>query len=252
MILTEAPVLVDLQGVSRVYPMGATECVALHGVDIGIESGEFVSIMGPSGSGKSTLMHLIGCLDRPTAGSYRLDGIEVRSLDDRARSRLRNRKVGFVFQSFNLIPEYDVLENVELPLVYGGVVRQERRARAEALLEAVGLTARRQHRPNELSGGERQRVAVARALVHEPQLLLADEPTGNLDSRTGQEIMKLFHELHARGTTVIIVTHDANVARWSQRTIEVRDGRIAGDSKTAGDPPASTAEAIPRSWRQED
>jgi len=232
-------VLVDLQGVSRVYPMGATECVALHAVDIGIQSGEFVSIMGPSGSGKSTLMHLIGCLDRPTAGSYRLDGIEVRSLDDRARSQLRNRKVGFVFQSFNLIPEYDVLENVELPLVYGGVARQERRARAEALLEAVGLSARRQHRPNELSGGERQRVAVARALVHEPPLLLADEPTGNLDSRTGHEIMKLFHDLHARGTTVIIVTHDANVALWSKRTIEVRDGRIADDSGT----PAAVANA---------
>jgi putative ABC transport system ATP-binding protein len=234
--------------------MGATECVALHAVDIGIQSGEFVSIMGPSGSGKSTLMHLIGCLDRPTAGSYRLDGIEVRSLDDRARSQLRNRKVGFVFQSFNLIPEYDVLENVELPLVYGGVARQERRARAEALLEAVGLSARRQHRPNELSGGERQRVAVARALVHEPPLLLADEPTGNLDSRTGQEIMKLFHDLHARGTTVIIVTHDANVALWSQRTIEVRDGRIAGDSGT----PAAVANAEAtagvepgRVWREE-
>ncbi len=245
--------LVDLQGVSRVYPMGGTECVALRAVDIEIQGGEFVSIMGPSGSGKSTLMHLIGCLDRPTSGSYRLDGVEVQSLDDRARSRLRNRKVGFVFQSFNLIPEYDVLENVELPLVYGGVARQERRARAEALLEAVGLTARRQHRPNELSGGERQRVAVARALVHEPPLLLADEPTGNLDSRTGQEIMKLFYDLFARGTTVVIVTHDANVARWSQRTIEVRDGRIAGDSKLAGGATVAIVGAEPgRAWREEE
>jgi putative ABC transport system ATP-binding protein len=209
--------------------------------------------MGPSGSGKSTLMHILGCLDRPTQGRYLLDGVEVQSLDDRERSQLRNRKVGFVFQSFNLIPELNVLENTELPLVYAGIERDERQARAEEVLEAVGLSARLRHLPNELSGGERQRVAVARALVNNPPLLLADEPTGNLDSVTGKGILKLFGELHKRNTTAVLVTHDAEVARWSERVVSMRDGRIETDAPSNGRrrgsrrrPKSTTSE-----WREE-
>ncbi len=221
--------LVDARGLSRVYPMGSNHCVALQQVDLQIQAGEFVAIMGPSGSGKSTLMHLLGCLDRPTTGRYLLDGVEVQDLDDLERSRLRNRKIGFVFQSFHLIPELDVLENVELPLVYAGVPAGERRARALALLGTVGLEHRTGHRPNEMSGGELQRVAIARALANEPPLLLADEPTGNLDSANGKSILRLFSELHQRGTTVVLVTHDAQVAEWTQRVVRVHDGRIASD-----------------------
>ena len=221
--------LVDARGLSRVYPMGSNDCVALQQVDLQIEAGEFVAIMGPSGSGKSTLMHLLGCLDRPTTGRYLLDGVEVQDLDDLERSQLRNRKIGFVFQSFHLLTDLDVLENVELPLVYAGVPAGERRARALALLGTVGLEHRTGHRPNEMSGGELQRVAIARALANEPPLLLADEPTGNLDSANGESILRLFSELHKRGTTVVLVTHDAQVAQWTQRVVRVHDGRIASD-----------------------
>jgi putative ABC transport system ATP-binding protein len=239
--------LVDALGLRRVYPMGASECVALHGVDLQIAPGEFVAIMGPSGSGKSTLMHLLGCLDRPTSGRYRLDGVEVHELDDRSRSRLRNRKVGFVFQSFNLIPELDVQENVELPLVYAGVPAAARAERAAALLDAVGLALRCRHRPHELSGGELQRAAIARALVHEPPLLLADEPTGNLDTETGAGILRLFASLHERGTTIVLVTHDPEVARGAQRVVLVRDGRIAADAPNGDGRQPPT----PATWHEE-
>ena len=239
--------VIDAQGLRRVYPMGQTECVALQTVDLQIAAGELVAIMGPSGSGKSTLMHILGCLDRPTTGRYLLDGVEVQTLDDRERSRLRNHKVGFVFQNFNLIPELNVVENTELPLVYAGVERDERRARAVDVLEAVGLGERLHHVPNELSGGERQRVAVARALVNHPPLLLADEPTGNLDSTTGRAILELFANLHKRNTTAVIVTHDPEVARWSQRVVHMRDGRIESDA-----PSRRRRASTPRrgEWRQ--
>ena len=248
--------VIDAQGLSRVYAMGQTACVALQTVDLQIAAGELVAIMGPSGSGKSTLMHILGCLDRPTTGRYLLDGVEVQTLDDQERSRLRNHKVGFVFQNFNLIPELNVLENVELPLVYAGVQRDERRARGVELLEAVGLSARLQHLPNELSGGERQRVAVARALVLDPPLLLADEPTGNLDSATGQAILRLFADLHERNTTAVIVTHDPEVARWSQRVVMMRDGRVESDApshRKRRAPPGSTRRhpAPTSEWREE-
>jgi len=225
-----ASVLIEVQGLGRVYRMGEVELAALGGVDLRVRGGEFVAIMGPSGSGKSTLMHIFGCLDRPTSGRYVLDGVEVHGLADLELSRLRNRKVGFVFQNFNLIPQLNVLENVELPLVYAGVPRGERHGRASRLLSRVGLGEREMHRPNELSGGECQRVAIARALVNEPKLVLADEPTGNLDSRTGEGILALFAELHAQGTTVILVTHDPGVAGRSERIVRLRDGRVESDS----------------------
>ncbi|UCE04150.1 MAG: ABC transporter ATP-binding protein [Candidatus Latescibacterota bacterium] len=210
--------------------MGGSEVVALDELDLQIPAGEFVTIMGPSGSGKSTLMHLLGCLDRPTAGRYVLDGVEVQALQDLELSRLRNQKVGFVFQSFNLIAQLSVSENVQLPLVYAGVRPPERRRRAQELLDAVGLCQRQAHRPNELSGGERQRVAIARALANRPKLLLADEPTGNLDSKTGLGIMKLFEELHQDGTTLVLVTHDPGVAEWSDRVVRMLDGRVESDT----------------------
>ena len=222
--------LIDIQGVRRAYKMGETEVVALHCVDLQIEPGEFVTIMGPSGSGKSTLMHLLGCLDRPTSGRYVLDGVAVESMADLELSRLRNRKVGFVFQSFNLISSLSIIENVELPLIYGGVDRDERRERARGMLAAVNLAKRENHRPNELSGGECQRSAIARALVANPPLVLADEPTGNLDSKTGVEIMKIFQKLHEAGTTIVLVTHDPEVAKWSERVVSMRDGRVEKDT----------------------
>jgi len=246
-------VVIDAQQLSRVYPMGNSECIALQEVDLQIARGELVAIMGPSGSGKSTLMHILGCLDRPSKGHYLLDGVEVQTLDDRERSQLRNRKVGFVFQSFNLIPELNVLENAELPLVYAGVERLERHERAVEVLEAVGLSERLHHLPNELSGGERQRVAVARALVNNPPLLLADEPTGNLDSATGKGILKLFGELHKRNTTAVLVTHDAEVARWTERIVRMRDGRIEADAPSRGSRTASKRKSKSASteWREE-
>ncbi len=232
---TEHPVpLIELRGVAKDYPMGNETIAALHEIDLTIESGEWIAIMGPSGSGKSTLMNLIGCLDVPTRGSYRIAGREVSGLDETELARVRNADVGFVFQSFNLLPRASALANVELPLVYRGVARGERRERARAALETVGLSDRVRHRPSELSGGQCQRVAIARALVTEPRLLLADEPTGNLDSATTEETLGLFEALHARGHTLVLVTHEKDVAERAQRAILLRDGRIADDSKVEG------------------
>ena len=218
--------LIRLEDVHRSYPMGHGEVRALRGVSLRVERGEYVALMGPSGSGKSTLLQLIGCLDRPSRGRYRLDGTAVDDLGDEALSRLRNRKIGFVFQAFFLIPQLSVAENVELPLVYQGVERPQREARAAQVLASVGLGERRSHRPRELSGGECQRVAIARALVTRPDLLLADEPTGNLDRRTGEEITGILEQLHAEGVTVVVVTHDVTKARRAQRVIQMQDGRI--------------------------
>jgi putative ABC transport system ATP-binding protein len=242
--------LIDIQDVWRVYPMGENEVTALQGVSVQIEAGEFVTIMGPSGSGKSTLMHLLGCLDRPSSGRYVLDGAAVESMDDLQLSRLRNCKVGFVFQSFNLIPQLTVVENVELPLVYSSVPREQRHARASEVLSAVGLDARAEHRPTELSGGECQRVAIARALVNGPPLILADEPTGNLDSKTGIEILKIFEGLHQRGTTLVLVTHDPEVAKWSGRIVRMRDGRIEADSSLRSQRVVSDAAPAGGGWHE--
>jgi putative ABC transport system ATP-binding protein len=231
-------VLIDIHDLRRTYRMGEQDLTVLHGVDLQIDAGEFVAIMGPSGSGKSTLMHILGCLDRPTSGRYVFDGLEVQNLDDLELSRLRNQKVGFVFQSFNLIPQLDVIENVELPMIYSGLSRSERQTRATELLHRVGLAHRETHRPTELSGGECQRVAIARALVMRPRLVLADEPTGNLDSRTGEEILQLFDELHVQGTTLLLVTHDPGVAARADRTVRIRDGRVEN-------PEAATPVALP-------
>lgn len=233
--------LIDVQQLRKAYAMGQTEVVALNRIDLKIDGGEFVSIMGPSGSGKSTLMHLMGCLDRPTTGRYILDGVGVETLGDLQLSKLRNQKVGFVFQNFNLIPQLTVVENIELPMLYAGVKRDERRERAMQLLAAVNMAQRSAHRPNELSGGERQRVAIARSLVNKPPLVLADEPTGNLDTKTGVEIMRVFQKLNELGTTVILVTHDEEVARWSQRVIRMRDGLVESDTHPAAEPPADAA-----------
>lgn len=246
--------LIEVENLRRVYRMGANELVALNGLDLGIEPGEFVTIMGPSGSGKSTFMHLLGCLDRPTSGRYVLDGVPVHDLEDRQLSSLRNKKVGFVFQSFNLISQLNVIENVELPLIYARVPRSERRARAQELLARVGLADRETHRPNELSGGEQQRVAISRALVNRPRLVLADEPTGNLDSSTGLDILRLFSELHAQGTTVVLVTHDPEVAHWSTRVVTMRDGEIESDAappSTVGGADAALRSLAGGSWREE-
>lgn len=218
--------LIETIGLTRIYDMGAVQVPALKGVDIRIEAGEFVAIMGPSGSGKSTLMHLLGCLDKPTKGKYFFDGVEVNKLKDRELSRFRNQKVGFVFQSFNLISQLTVFENVELPLLYGGTPRPERQERTEKVLKAVGLARRAKHTPNELSGGESQRVAIARALVVDPDIILADEPTGNLDTKTGREIMNLLSQLHQQGKTIVLVTHDVSIANWADRIIQMKDGEI--------------------------
>jgi len=223
--------LIEAWGLRKSYWTGPTEFSALRGVDLEVEQGEFLAIMGPSGSGKSTLLHLLGCLDRPSAGRYHLDGLAVEQVDDIELSRIRNRKIGFVFQAFNLIPQHDVLENIELPLVYAEVARPLRRERSLDILRRVGLERKANNRPTELSGGEVQRVAIARALVVEPPLLFGDEPTGNLDSQTGEGIMKLFVELNRRGTTIVLVTHDPEVASYARRTIHMRDGCIVSDSK---------------------
>jgi putative ABC transport system ATP-binding protein len=228
--------LIRLRGIDKTYPMGERGVSALSGIDLDIQNGEFVAIMGPSGSGKSTLMNLLGCLDNPTSGAYLLAGRDVSRLGERELARVRNREIGFIFQSFNLLPRATAMANVELPLVYGGFSTRERRARAEAALEAVGVAHRRAHQPSELSGGERQRVAIARALATRPRLLLADEPTGNLDSANAEEILALFAEIHGRGNTVILVTHDESVARRARRIIHIRDGRIVKDETTAPGP----------------
>jgi len=217
---------------AREYEIGSEVVRALRGVDIQIRRNEFVAIMGPSGSGKSTLMNLIGCLDTPTAGEYWLNGQKVSELTDDALARIRNKEIGFVFQTFNLLPRASSLHNVELPLIYAGAGARERRERAARALQRVGLGDRMEHKPNELSGGQRQRVAVARALVNEPSILLADEPTGNLDSATGNEIMRLFEELHTQGQTIVLVTHEHDIAEHAHRQIHLLDGKIARDERT--------------------
>ena len=223
--------VIQMRDLARSYVMGAETVNALRGVTLEIRRNEYVAIMGPSGSGKSTLMNLVGCLDTPTAGEYWLNGQEVSRMPDDALARVRNREIGFVFQTFNLLPRASALQNVELPLVYGGVPSRERRERARAALTRVGLGDRMQHRPNELSGGQRQRVAIARALVNQPAILLADEPTGNLDSTTSEEIMKVFEALHAQGQTIIMVTHEADIAAHAERVVVLRDGRVASDTR---------------------
>ena len=225
--------LITTEDLWKTYVMGSEEIHALRGVSINIDKGEYVAIMGPSGSGKSTLMNLIGCLDTPTKGSYLLNGKEVAAMNDDELARIRNEEIGFVFQTFNLLPRATALHNVELPLVYAGVSGKDRLERAKLALEKVELTQRASHKPNELSGGQRQRVAIARALVNNPSILLADEPTGNLDSKTGLEIMGLFEKLHQAGNTIVLVTHEPDVAAFAYRTIQIRDGQVENDVRRA-------------------
>ena len=225
--------LIETVDLWKSYVMGEEEIHALRGVSLQISSGEYVAIMGPSGSGKSTLMNLIGCLDTPSKGSYLLNGKQVGHMNDNELARIRNEEIGFVFQTFNLLPRATALRNVELPLVYAGMPAKERDARARLALEMVELTSRMNHRPNELSGGQRQRVAIARALVNNPSILLADEPTGNLDSKTGLEIMGVFERLHKAGNTIVLVTHEADVAAYAYRTIHIRDGQVENDVRRA-------------------
>ncbi len=229
---TVQDVIIKTEGLEKKYLLGSETVHALRGVDLVVARNEYVAIMGPSGSGKSTLMNLIGCLDTPTAGEYWLNGQPVARLSDDELARVRNREIGFVFQTFNLLPRATALHNVELPLIYAGVSAKERRARAEQMLEKVGLGDRMTHRPTELSGGQRQRVAVARALIAGPAILLADEPTGNLDSQTSEEIMALFSELHDGGQTIVLVTHEHDIAAHAQRQIHLRDGVIERDERT--------------------
>jgi putative ABC transport system ATP-binding protein len=224
--------LIETKDLWKTYVMGSEEIHALRGVSIQIDRGEYVAIMGPSGSGKSTLMNLIGCLDTPTRGSYLLNGKQVSQMNDDELARIRNEEIGFVFQTFNLLPRATALHNVELPLIYGGVASGDRQKRALEALEKVELTDRKLHRPNELSGGQRQRVAIARALVNNPSIVLADEPTGNLDSKTGDEIMSLFGRLHASGNTIVLVTHEPDIAAHAHRSIHIRDGNVEKDVKT--------------------
>jgi putative ABC transport system ATP-binding protein len=223
--------MIVLKGITKVYKNGPLEVQALNPIDLRIEKGEFVAIMGSSGSGKSTLMNIIGCLDIPTSGSYELDGTPVESLGEVELARIRNRKIGFVFQSFNLLPRQTVLQNVTLPMMYAGVPREKRNERALELLRRVGLAERVKHRPNELSGGQKQRVAIARALTMNAPLLLADEPTGNLDTKSSHEIMALFKEIHAEGTTIVLVTHEPDIAGHADRIITFGDGRILSDKR---------------------
>ena len=232
--------MIDTQDLWKTYLMGSEEIHALRGVSIQIGRGEYVAIMGPSGSGKSTLMNLIGCLDTPSRGSYLLNGKRVSDMNDNELARIRNEEIGFVFQTFNLLPRATALQNVELPLVYAGVPSKERQERARAALDKVELTSRMTHRPNELSGGQRQRVAIARALGNNPSILLADEPTGNLDSKTGAEIMALFARLHQAGNTIVLVTHEADIAAFAHRSIHLRDGEVEKDH-TAAQWPAPTS-----------
>ena len=236
--------LIHLQNISRRYQMGMETIYALRDVSLEIQRGEYVAIMGPSGSGKSTLMNLIGCLDTPSAGHYELNGVSVGDMDDNELAEIRNREIGFVFQTFNLLARSNALHNVELPLIYSGMPADQRRQVALEALAQVGLADRVHHKPNELSGGQRQRVAVARALVNKPSLLLADEPTGNLDSKTGDEIMGLFGELSRKGNTLIVVTHEEDIAKHARRIIRLRDGLIASDEKQAGGRESGVAEKI--------
>jgi putative ABC transport system ATP-binding protein len=246
--MTSAPTL-RLRDVVKSYPMGSEIVRALNGVSLDVAKNEYVAIMGPSGSGKSTLMNIIGCLDVPTSGTYTLEGQAVATMAEDQLAEIRNRRIGFVFQTFNLIPRSDIFHNVELPLIYAGVSRVERRRRAETALARVGLGDRMKHRPNELSGGQRQRVAIARALVHNPSIILADEPTGNLDTRTGDTIMEMLDQLHAQGQTIILVTHEEYIAAYARRTVRLRDGLIESDeptgrTRTPDEAPRAEAEAL--------
>jgi len=227
-----AEIIIDIEHLSKVYEMGEEQVFALRDVSLQIGNNEYVAIMGPSGSGKSTLMNMLGCLDTPTSGLYTFKGQNVRTMSDDDLAEIRNREIGFVFQTFNLLPRATALKNVELPLVYSGVSADKRRERAEAALDSVGLGDRKEHKPNELSGGQRQRVAIARALVTSPSIILADEPTGNLDTKTGQEIMAVFEQLWLHGKTVVLVTHEEDVARYARRIIRVRDGLVESDTVT--------------------
>jgi putative ABC transport system ATP-binding protein len=224
--------VIALRHVTKTYRLGQIDVEALRGVSLVMQAGEFVAIMGASGSGKTTLMNIIGCLDIPSSGRYWLDGVDVRHLDELTLAKVRNHKIGFVFQSFNLIPRTTALANVELPLMYAGVKAKARREQAEAALAQVGMTDRMGHLPNEMSGGQQQRVAVARAIVTNPSLILADEPTGNLDSRSSEDVMSVFADLHASGRTVALITHEADIARWAGRVVRVRDGLIVSDAPT--------------------
>jgi putative ABC transport system ATP-binding protein len=229
--LVDGKIVIRTENLVKTYEMGAEQVHALQGVDVEISKGEYVAIMGPSGSGKSTLMNLIGCLDSPTSGRYWLAGRLVSDLEDDELAYIRNKEIGFVFQTFNLLPRATALHNVELPLIYNGTPAEERVEKAKLALQRVDLTARMNHKPNELSGGQRQRVAIARALVNDPSIVLADEPTGNLDSKTGEEIMGLFANLHRQGNTIILVTHEMDIAQHAHRVIYIRDGKIASDEK---------------------
>ena len=237
--------LIQIRDLHRVYQVGESEVRALDGVDLDIAPNEYVAIMGPSGSGKSTLMNIVGCLDTPSSGSYKLKGREIAERTDDELAQIRNQEIGFVFQTFNLLPRADALHNVELPLVYAGLRHEERRRRAKESLELVGLGDRMKHRPNELSGGQRQRVAIARALVNKPSIILADEPTGNLDSRTGEEIMAAFEAIWQQGNTVILVTHEPDIAEHARRIVRMRDGRVESD--TVNPHPKSAKAATPGS-----
>ena len=230
--LLDRGIVIFTENLTKTYQMGSEQVYALRGVDVEIQRGEYVAIMGPSGSGKSTLMNLIGCLDSPTSGNYWLAGRLVSALDDDELAFIRNKEIGFVFQTFNLLARATSLHNVELPLIYNGTPAEERLERAKETLTMVDLADRMMHKPNELSGGQRQRVAIARALVNRPSILLADEPTGNLDSKTGEEIMGLFERLHEQGNTIILVTHEADIAAHAHRSIHIRDGRIHSDERT--------------------
>ena len=228
--LSNSPV-VKIDNVRKVYHMGEVEVNALQGINLSIERGEFVSIMGPSGCGKSTLMHILGCLDRPSLGHVLLDNVDIDQLDDNSLAEIRNKKVGFVFQTFNLLPKLNAIENVELPLIYAGIGFDRRRKKAAELLETVGLKERMFHKPSELSGGQSQRVAIARSLANDPAIILADEPTGNLDSKSGEEIIHLFKQLNERGITLIIVTHDQEIANHTKRTVRLKDGLVVSDEQ---------------------